>query len=93
MNKTLHIYLSVIGKKGGSKKGSTKRRGNAAYYRRIAALRVQKTSPSLAADREVFKKRVARMKAAKKTVRELRRVLGPIIAACEEGTGSSSSSE
>ena len=32
-------YLARIGKKGGQAKGASKRRGNSAYYRRIAKLK------------------------------------------------------
>ncbi len=39
MNQEITNYLSTIGKKGGSKKGESKLRGDSDYYKSLAAKR------------------------------------------------------
>jgi len=42
MNQEISNYLSTIGKKGGSKKGESKLRGDSDYYKSLAAKRKRK---------------------------------------------------
>ena len=46
MNQEITNYLSTIGKKGGSKKGETKLRGDSEYYRALAAKRKKRVHTS-----------------------------------------------
>lgn len=41
----LREYFSQLGKKGGAKRGETKRRGDAEYYSRISKMRKPKVRP------------------------------------------------